>query len=117
MVDRLGRRHSVVDNVSAVSSNLLGRVERDEWRRQSRVEELRRQELALKIKKESLRREQRTTQLTGGSQANLRRTGNDAPSTYSLEKSLSGRTVDVRRVLLICCKYYEEAVWRRHLFT
>ena len=70
----------------------------------------------LENEKRKLRREELITQLTGGSLANLLRTGNDAPSTYSIEKSLSGRTVDVRQVLLICCKYYEEAVWPRQLF-
>jgi hypothetical protein len=63
-----------VEGVERASAALcVRRLEREEWQRQYRIEELRRQEFAIKIKKEAARREQLEAQLTGWRQGNTLR--------------------------------------------
>jgi hypothetical protein len=63
-----------IDEVERASAALrIRRLEWEERQQKWRLEELQRQELALKIKKEILRRKQLIAQLTGWSQANLLR--------------------------------------------
>lgn len=63
-----------LDGVERVSAALrVRRLEREEWHRQYQLKELRRQELADKIKKEKARRERLVAQLKGWSQANALR--------------------------------------------